>query len=292
LMSRGPRVPTPPGAAPLAGGQPASGDPPADATDPPGPAGPIWTEPAVGPFWTAGRSGSRPLDLAARGLDATQTLDACAVRTESLLETMRETGTGLAEAISAVDGARSLTFQILGQISELEDMSNQISGMVDLIRRIASQTHLLSLNATIEAARAGDMGLGFAVVAAEVRKLAQDSRSATESIDAIVTEVREMTEVTVEVANMASTQVEEARTLIGTVGGRMSTTLGDVVELQNQLQQGRDSVGALTADLDSLSGDPADDPPAATNPTTPDPAGAVLVGYRTNNHLESPHAFR
>jgi hypothetical protein len=223
--------------------------------------------------------------LASRGDGVTAALDACTDRVAALLGTLRETDERLGEAISGVDSARAMTFQILGQISELEDMSNQISGTVDLIRRIAGQTHMLSLNATIEAARAGDRGLGFAVVAAEVRKLAQDSRSATDSIDTVVTEVREMTEATVEVANIASQQVEEARAMIGTVGSRMSAALGNVSELQSQIHHGRDSLGALTADLNSVDG-AAPAGPTAT-PRLPD----RVRGSQNTHHLESVHGF-
>lgn len=139
-------------------------------------------------------------------LDVTRTsLEACS----SSLTTLADSTSTAAEKINI---ARSMTFQILGQISELDDMSGQIVNMVNVIRKIAEQTNLLALNATIEAARAGESGKGFAVVASEVRKLAQDSRQATETIDSIVNEIREMTEATMEVANMASEEVENAKT--------------------------------------------------------------------------------
>jgi methyl-accepting chemotaxis protein len=66
------------------------------------------------------------------------------------------------------------------QKEELEETMSQLGQIVEAIGRIAAQTKLLALNATIEAARAGDAGRGFAVVASEVKKLAKDTRDATE----------------------------------------------------------------------------------------------------------------
>ena len=109
-----------------------------------------------------------------------------------------------------VVSARTMTFQILGQIAALGEMSDEITGTVASIRKIAGQTNLLALNATIEAARAGEAGLGFAVVAAEVRSLAEHARSAAESIDSVVRDIKEMTAATVEAATVASDEVEAA----------------------------------------------------------------------------------
>ncbi len=73
-----------------------------------------------------------------------------------------------------------------GVISKLEESSQQISKMVQLITHIAEQTNLLALNATIEAARAGEYGRGFSVVANEIRKLADESANAAKDIIQIV----------------------------------------------------------------------------------------------------------
>ncbi|CAL4869625.1 hypothetical protein MMA231_03917 (plasmid) [Asticcacaulis sp. MM231] len=87
-----------------------------------------------------------------------------------------------------------------GMQTSVEDLSraaNQIGGVVELIRAIASQTNLLALNATIEAARAGDAGKGFAIVASEVKQLASQTSQATDEISRAISAIQATTEGTV-----------------------------------------------------------------------------------------------
>lgn len=100
---------------------------------------------------------------------------------------------GVDNAVRQMKEISTMVEELRKVIEALDKRSQDIGSIVRLITDVADQTNLLALNAAIEAARAGEQGRGFAVVAEEVRKLAEQSRSAAEKIAKLVSETQEET---------------------------------------------------------------------------------------------------
>ncbi len=134
-------------------------------------------------------------------------------------------------------------------VQELGKSSNQIGEIVSVIDDIADQTNLLALNAAIEAARAGEQGRGFAVVADEVRKLAERTTKATKEIAAMITKIQADTQGAVASMEQGTRQVDEGIALADKAG----TSLHEIVGISQKVTDMVTQIAAASEQQSSAS---------------------------------------
>lgn len=149
-------------------------------------------------------------------------------RADGATQTAREGGRVIGEAIQNMDTIRAQVEDAAGAVSEFVSASDTIAGFVTTIGDIADQTNLLALNAAIEAARAGEHGRGFAVVADEVRKLADRSLQASVEIRGAITELRDNSRGAADRMRVTVTRAEENGRLAGAAAGSLEQIVGVV----------------------------------------------------------------
>jgi methyl-accepting chemotaxis protein len=156
-------------------------------------------------------------------------------RAEGATQTAREGGQVIGEAIRNIDSIRSQIEESAGAVSEFVSASDTIAEFVQTIGDIADQTNLLALNAAIEAARAGEHGRGFAVVADEVRKLADRSLAAAKEIRRAINELRENSRGAADRMRVTVAQAEENGRLAGTAAGSLDEIVRAVGQVAGEI---------------------------------------------------------
>ncbi|MBQ9149985.1 hypothetical protein IJX73_03540 [bacterium] len=133
-------------------------------------------------------------------------------------------------------------------ILELSDFVQSISSTIGLVEDIAEQTNLLALNAAVEAARAGEHGKGFAVVASEIRKLADESKQATAKIISLINDIQQTANSTVLATEEGTKEIESGLELAHIISENIEQLIGAMNEISGSMQEIIDSSKQINID--------------------------------------------
>lgn len=158
------------------------------------------------------------------------------VATQEALEQVSQGGNVLHGASNAIQGLSDNVANLGAVVNRLSEDSDQISTVIDVIRGIAEQTNLLALNAAIEAARAGEQGRGFAVVADEVRTLAQRTQESTQHIQNIIEKLSSATGDAADNMESCQTLADKSVEEMGNVRGALDAISASVNSIDQMSQ--------------------------------------------------------
>jgi methyl-accepting chemotaxis protein len=149
----------------------------------------------------------------------------------------REGDRVVAEAMAQIELLAAEVVRSTEAMTLLQQESNKIGSVMDVIKSVAEQTNLLALNAAIEAARAGEAGRGFAVVADEVRGLAQRTQRSTEEIEGLVAGLQSGTQQVASVMNNSRRMTDNSVELTRKAGVSLENITRTVLNIQSMNQQ-------------------------------------------------------
>lgn len=188
---------------------------------------------------------NRSSDVLSTSQETTVNVQTVASATEELSASVQEIGRQASNSAEKALSAADATEKSVEQVKELSETSSKIGSIIGLIQDIAEQTNLLALNATIEAARAGEAGRGFAVVASEVKSLAEQTTKATVDISDQINAIQNSTDSSAEsIGNVASNiaELNEIASLIAASVEEQSSATQEIAANVQQVANGTEGV--------------------------------------------------
>ena len=174
--------------------------------------------------------------VAAAAASVADAASSLAAQAENVSHGAEEGQEMIAEVVSAVAGIKEATHAESEKIKELVEAASNIGQIVKTISDIAEQTNLLALNAAIEAARAGEAGRGFAVVADEIRKLAEQSKEATSNIADMLRHIQMATKDVEKTTAQVVDAVDKTAVLAGNAGEKFVTIVDMIKDMSAMIE--------------------------------------------------------
>ena len=174
---------------------------------------------------------------------------------ESVRETAKHAAVGnelASETVRHMNEIANAVAESTRIVQELGEHSKEIGSIVDAISAISEQTNLLALNAAIEAARAGEHGRGFAVVADEVRKLAESSQQSVQKIGSIIGTLQEMTGKAVENMQNGHSLVEKGRSNVENTGASFNEIVTMIKTAEVNSTEVMNTIGDLRKPIEDI----------------------------------------
>ncbi|MBO6674742.1 MAG: methyl-accepting chemotaxis protein [Rhizobiales bacterium] len=196
---------------------------------------------------------SKSTTVASSSEEATSNVQTVASAAEelsaSIAEISRQVNESAEMSRSAVEQAKDTG----DQVNSLVQAAQKIGEVVSLIQDIAEQTNLLALNATIEAARAGEAGRGFAVVASEVKGLAEQTSRATDQISGLITDIQSSTEASVTSIEAISEKIKSMDTIATAIASSVDEQGAATQEIASNVQQAAMGTQSVSSTISGVS---------------------------------------
>ncbi len=176
-------------------------------------------------------------ELSSSFISVAQNASDAANRAKEATDLAAQGGSVVAETINGMNKISDSVKEVAITIESLGKSSEQIGEIIKVINDIAGQTNLLALNAAIEAARAGEQGRGFAVVADEVRKLAERTTSSTSEIGEMIQSIQEKATSAVESMHVGTNDVESGVALANKAGSSLDHIVASIEKVTDMIQQ-------------------------------------------------------